>query len=164
MKKIVSMTFICCFLVLTTSCSKDDTGNNTSLNGTWRLTSYEIGFSADVNKDGAKNLNVLEEIDCDVNETLTFESNNQLTSEDSFNHVINISKSNLNNDYVFDVLCAEGYVSFAETLETEERSVLESSIVGNQLTRVFENAIEIYNEDFTEIIEFKNLKMGYTKL
>ena len=169
MKNIFSFIILACTLILSTSCSKDEViTNDSSVVGVWKLTNYNIGFSVDINKDGTKDFNILNEIDCVVNEELVFKSNGTVASNDSFHHTIDISKSDLNEAYVFNITCNEGYISFATTYIQNNNNSVEfndviSIINNNQLTRVFENAIEIYNEDFTEIVEVKNLTLTYTK-
>ena len=91
-----------------------------------------------------------------------------MASNDSFHHIIDISKSDLTSEYIFDIECSEGYVSFAAIYIQENSNTVEfnnhtSVITNNELIRVYENAIEIYNEDFTEIVEVKNLTLVYTK-
>ncbi|MDG5492130.1 hypothetical protein [Psychroserpens sp. SPM9] len=164
MNKVLTLVSIISFLFVMTSCSTDASETNASLNGTWRLINYDIGFTADINKDDIKNQNILDEIDCEVNETLTIEANNTMTSYDTFHHDINISKSVSDGDYNFEVFCSEGYISSSEVLDSSQRNALETSINGNTLTRVFENAIEIYNEDFSAIVAFENLTLVYEKL
>jgi hypothetical protein len=154
--------------MLSTSCSKDDEEvNDSSVVGTWKLTGYDIGFSADINNDGTKDFNILNEIDCVVNEELVFKTNGTVISKDSFHHIIDISKSDPSGAYVFNVECSEGYISFAtsyiQTNNMVEFNDVVSIISNGQFTRVFENAVEIYNEDFTEIVDIKNLTLTYTK-
>ena len=154
--------------MLSSSCSKEEVDNDQTVVGIWTLTNYDIGFSADINNDGIKSFNLLDEIDCRVNEELVFESNGTVVSNDSFHHIIDISKSELTSAYIFAVECSEGYVSFATSYTQISSNMVEfnddtSLINNNQLTRVFENAIEIYNEDFTEVVEVKNLTLTYTK-
>lgn len=169
MKYTFTYIILACILMLSTSCSKDEVETNEpSVVGAWRLSNYGIGLSVDIDKNGTKSFNVLDEIDCEVNEELVFKSNGTVASNDSFHHVINISKSSLTNNYIFNVECSEGYISTATSYIQENNNMVEfngviSTISNNQLTRVFENAIEIYNEDFTEMIEFQNLTLVYTK-
>jgi len=169
MKNTMTFIILACVLMFSTSCSKDDLEtNNPSVVGVWKLSSYDIGISVDIDKDDKRNTNILNEIDCEVNEELVFKSNGTVASNDSFHHIIDISKSNLTNDYIFNVECSEGYISTATSYVKESNTRIEfngivSTINSNQLTRVFENAIEIYNEDFTEVVEVKNLTLVYTK-
>lgn len=169
MKNTFTFIILACIVMLSTSCSKDEVEHNDpSIVGVWELTNYDIGISVDIDRNGTKSFNLLNEIDCIVNEELVFKSNGTLNSNDSFHHIIDISKSDLTNDYVFNVQCSEGYISSATSYVQSNNSMVEfndliSTIHNNQLTRVFENAIEIYNEDFTEIIEVKNLTLVYTR-
>ncbi|OUS01925.1 hypothetical protein A9Q86_04550 [Flavobacteriales bacterium 33_180_T64] len=154
--------------MLSASCSSDDIDVNSSIIGSWKLTNYNIGVSVDIDKDDIENLNLLNELNCSNNEILIFESNGTVSSNDTFNPNIDISKSNLNGDYVFYVECAEGVIGFATLYNTLNDDTVEfndkpSAIIGNTLTRVFENVIEVYNEDFSEIIETKHLTLIYTK-
>lgn len=65
---------------LTFSCSNDDDGNNTvAVEGTWKLTAFNIESSIDLNGDGNASNNFLEETNCYQNETIEFESDNAVT-------------------------------------------------------------------------------------
>jgi hypothetical protein len=153
--------------VIFASCSKDEINENSKVIGSWTLTNYEIGVSVDIDKNGSESFNLLEELECENKEVLIFEANGTVSSNDTFNPNIAISKLDISDDYVFDVECAEGIISFATSYvldnNTVEFSDKTSNISGNTLTRVFENAIEIYNEDFSEIQETRNLTLIYTK-
>ena len=68
MKNLFTLIFLACILMLPSSCSKDE-GDNTdsSVVGVWKLTSYDIGLSVDIDKNETKSFNILDEIDCSVN-------------------------------------------------------------------------------------------------
>ena len=74
MKKIFLNLFILSGLLLATACSSDsdDNDNNAELEGTWRLTAWNVGESYDLNNDGTSSSNLLDEIDCYNNETISF--------------------------------------------------------------------------------------------
>ena len=123
----------------------------------------------DINKDGFADTNLLNEIDCTNNETLIFESNNVVTSNKTFNPDIKIALINgTTNEYVFDVECdEEGIISFAATYSRSNNQIFinesEAILNNNQLTRVSENAINIYDEGFSEVIATKNVTLVYIK-
>lgn len=169
MKNSFTFIILTCIVMLSTSCSKGEAEqNDPSVVGVWKLTNYDAGISVDLDRNGTKSFNLLDEIDCAVNEELVFKSNGTMASNDSFHHTIDISRSDLTAEYIFDKECSEGYISFADSYTQENNNTVTFNngtftINNNQLTRVFENAIEIYNEDFTEIVEVKNLILVYTK-
>ena len=111
----------------------------------------------------------MNEIECVNNETLVFDSKGVVTSNNTFNPSIDIVLVNgTSNNYVFNVECdEEGVISFATTYTINGNEVLISDRVatvnGNKLSRVFVDAIKIYNEDLTQIIASKDLTLVYTK-
>lgn len=168
MKKIISILSLLFVVFFFSSCSNDDTlDTNNTVVGEWKLTTWSIDVPINLNDDDIFSYNLLDEINCSNNETFVFENNGQVSNNDTFNAKIDIKKIEETNRYDFSIECGEGYVSYATTYTQNSNIVdfqdIESVISGNTLTRVFENAIEIYNEDFTEVIETKNLTLIYTK-
>ncbi|ARV08879.1 hypothetical protein BTO05_04215 [Winogradskyella sp. PC-19] len=137
------------------------------LYGEWKLSSWYIGVEIDLDKNGIKSTNLLDEVDCDNKEVLTIKSDGTLNAVNTYNPIVKISKNN--SKYVFDVNCNKGALGFASTYKTVGDTVViapnneEFIFSGKQLTRVFKNAIRIYNNDFTEVIETKDLTLSYTK-
>lgn len=167
-KRIIILT---CLALFSLSCSNDDSDelvDEPSVVGVWKLTGYDVGFLVDINDDNVKNSDIIKEIGCDVNEEIVFKTDGTLAANDTFHHAVNIYKSDLNGNYNIIIECVEGYTSFATPYIYENDTVefhdVVSVISNNQFDRVFENAIEIYNEDFTEIIEFRDLTLTYTRL
>jgi hypothetical protein len=160
---LLSFAFIC--LV---SCSSDDTSDMT-VEGTWKLVSWNVPDGFDINNDSIKSLNLLDEIDCTNNETLLFENNGIVSSNQTFNPKIEIALSNeILNTYTFNVVCDnEGVVSFASNYTQNGNTIVlnegTASIKSNELSRVFLDAIKIYNEDFTAVIATKDLTLIYIK-
>ncbi|MCK8479450.1 hypothetical protein [Psychroserpens algicola] len=157
---------IALILVSITSCSSDDTATDSNIIGSWQLTNYDIGLSVDIDKDENFNVNLLDELNCQNNEVLMFEANGTVSSNDTFNPTLLISKS-MNGEYEFDVECAEGSISFASSYAVDNNEVIYSdnisTISDNKLYRTLENVINVYNDDFTQIIETRDLNLIYTK-
>ena len=158
-------------LVCFTSCSADDMqdSNNSSITGVWKLTAWNIEGGFDINNDGTVSLNLLNEIECSRNETLFFDNNGIVSLNTTFNPDIGIALLNeTTNELSFDIACdTEGVISLA-TEYTVKDSVItigesEAMIEGNQIYLVFEGRIKIYNEDFTEVLEAKDLTLVYDK-
>ena len=156
-------------LVCFTSCSADDMqdSNNSSITGVWKLTAWNIEGGFDINNDGTVSLNLLNEIECSRNETLFFDNNGIVSLNTTFNPDIGIALLNeTTNIFRFDIACdTEGVISLA-TEYTVKDSVItigesEAMIEGNQIYLVFEGRIKIYNEDFTEVLEAKDLTLVY---
>lgn len=157
------------FILSFQSCFKDqdDTFNN-DLIGTWKLTGYNVEGGFDINADGVADTNLLNEIECPNDETLVFVSNGIVSSDKTYNPLLEIGLVEGTNDrYVFNVECPDGDIGFSATYTQNNGSVTIQDrmavLNGNQLARVFENAINIYNEDFTQVIATKTLTMVYTK-
>jgi len=171
MNKLILNLCIAFILVCFTSCSTDDMqdSNNSSITGVWKLTAWNIEGGFDINNDGTISSNLLNEIDCSRNETLFFDNNGIVSLNTTFNPDIDIALLNETTDeYSFDITCdTEGVISLA-TEYTVENSVImigesEAMIKGNQISLVFEDRIKIYNVDFTEVIETKDLTLVYNK-
>ncbi|WP_298238838.1 hypothetical protein [uncultured Algibacter sp.] len=164
-KLFFTLVLSCLFLV---SCSGNDI-NDDPLLGVWKLTEWNIADGFDIDNDGFVSTNLLNEINCSYNETLLFEPNNIVSLNTTFNPKLEIAQlNNSTNEYSFNVECdTEGVVSLATFYSKEGNSVIfgesEAVINGNQISIVFKESIEIYNEDFTQVIANKDLTVVYTK-
>jgi len=171
MNKLILNLCIAFVLVCFTSCSSDDMqdSNNSSISGVWKLTAWNIEGGFDINNDGTISSNLLNEIDCSRNETLFFDNNGVVSLNTTFNPDIGIALLNETTDeYSFDVTCdTEGVVSLATEYTIKDSIITigesEAMIEGNQISLVFEGRIKIHNEDFTEVIETKDLTLVYNK-
>ena len=120
-------------------------------------------------QNSIKTSNLLKEINCINNETLTFDSKNFVISNQTFNPDIKIGlKMGTIDNYIFNIICDEvGSVGFATTFSVKGNQVFinesEAVLSGNQLLRSFTGAIKIFNEDFTEVIATKDLILVYVK-
>lgn len=171
MNKLILNLCIAFVLVCFTSCSSDDMqdSNNSSISGVWKLTAWNIEGGFDINNDGTISSNLLNEIDCSRNETLFFDNNGVVSLNTTFNPDIGIALLNETTDeYSFDVTCdTEGVISLATEYTIKDSIITigesEAMIEGNQISLVFEGRIKIHNEDFTEVIETKDLTLVYNK-
>lgn len=165
MKRIISALVLVALALV--GCSSD--ADDDAINGVWVLTEWNIANGFDINNDGVVNINILNEIACVNNETLVFDTNGVVTSNNTFNPSVNIALANgTSNNYLFNVECdQEGVVSFASNFTTNGKVVLINDAVAtlnrNKLSRVFINAIKIYNENFTQVLATRDLTLVYTK-
>ncbi len=150
------------------ACSSDDS-NLTSIEGIWKLVAYNVGEGFDINNDGIKSINLLEEIGCTNNEELLFESTGVVYTNASFNPGIKIYIVNEEtNAYAFNIVCdTEGVISFASNYIQKENTIAFNNhnavISNNQLYIVFQDAIGIYNSDFTKVLRRVDLTLVYSK-
>lgn len=158
-------------LVFLTSCTSEDIqeSNNSDLLGVWNLKAWNVSDGFDMNNDGVKSTNLLNEIDCSYYETLLFEADNVVSLNTTFNPDIDIVLLDDSTDeYRFNVICdREGVVSLA-TLYTLKNNTItfgdtEAIIENNQISIVYKNRIKIYNEDKTQVVETKDLTLVYEK-
>ncbi len=169
MTKFISILYFIFVFAFLSSCSKDDINSDSSVVGSWQLTTWSVFIPIDLNNDAIASNNLLNEATCNNNETLIFESNGTVSSNSTYNPQVNISLVNGTTDnYSFDVDCdTEGTIGIAGIYTQNNNSITlfntTAVISGNQLTVVYENAIDIYNEGFTEIVDTKDLTMVYTK-
>lgn len=158
-------------LVLGTSCATEELedSNNLSIKGVWNLTAWNIDNGFDINNDGIISTNLLNEISCHQNETLLFEANGVVSLNTTFKPNLEIYLLNSRvEQYSFNLECdTEGVVSLATSYTKSGNTIMigetEASIEINQMSIVFENSIEIYNEDFTEVLETRDLTLVYIK-
>ncbi|HLT33291.1 MAG TPA: hypothetical protein VKZ98_05830 [Aquaticitalea sp.] len=163
--------FLCCCITffVSISCSKDydDNIQNSNILGVWELAGWSLDIEMDLNNDSVFSTNLLDEAPCQNYETLIFEADGTFSSNRTFNPTVNISLVNGTTDsYVFDVACdTEGTIGLAGPFTQTGNMVTllgnTAMINGNQLSIVYENAVEIYNEDFTEVVDTKNLTVIY---
>ncbi|WP_299390427.1 hypothetical protein [uncultured Gelidibacter sp.] len=155
-----------CFLVFS-SCSNDDASN--PVIGSWKLITWSIAIPVDLNSDSKFSTNLLDEIACDANEILSFDAHGLAYSSNTFNPELSISlKDDTSDEYIIDVTCDEGSIGFAtEYAQIGQESVSFNDAVGvvsgSRLSIVYPNAIKVYNETFTEVVETKNLTLIYEK-
>jgi len=154
--------YILLFFILN-ACSKAN-----QVTGEWKLSSWDIGIEVDLNNDGDKSFNLIDEVNCDNNEILTISNNGTLNAIKTFSPIVRIAKKQ-NSDYVFNVDCNKGSLGFATSYELKNNKILLDSNTEyyifneKQLTRVFKDAINIYNSDFSQVIETKDLTLTYMK-
>ena len=166
--KKMSLKLAICVLLLN-SCTEDDAVIQSQVIGEWALVSYSIGDSFDINNDGTSNLNLLNEINCANNEVLSFEAIGVVSSNETYNPSILISKFNNDNSFNFNVECPEGTIGFATSFSQINDNTFEFSdrtftIVDNTFEIVIEDEIEVFNEDFSELLETRDLVLRYTRL
>lgn len=168
MTRFNSIFFFLMLSIFLASCSKEDS-NVESVVGTWELTTWTVNIPIDLNNDTVTSTNLLDESVCENNELLIFETNGTVFSNNTFNPSVIVSQLNATPDaYVFDVQCdLDGSIGLAETFSQNENNIMlfntTAVIVGNQLTVTFQDAVDIYNEDRTEILSSKDLILIYAR-
>ena len=165
MKRILVVFFIS---VLTWSCT-NELYESASVEGVWELTAYNVESEFDINADGLKSTNLLNEIECANNETLTFDSNGTVSSNGTFNPFSQIALLDAGTmAYTFNVECdtegvigfAAGYTQNGETITYNNHNAI---IKNHQLYVVFIDAIEIFSKDYKEVVEKQDLTLVYTR-
>lgn len=169
MKNNFSFLIIFPVFIICNSCSNDDDSNQTSLVGTWELTTWTIGVPIDLNDDSVASSNLLDEADCTNNDTVVFKTDGTVSFNSTYNPTVNISLIDETSEtYLFDIQCdLDGTIGLVATYEQNGDTVTflnnTAIINGNELTIVYQNAIDIYNEDFTQILTKKDLTLIYSK-
>ena len=155
-----------CFIIYT-SCAGD--GSKNPIHGDWELIAWNVGIPFDLNNDVAPSLNLLDKTTCDVNETLTFDKNGTVTSDNTFSPEITISLKDSTSDvYFFKEICADGSIGFSTSYTQVNNQSVElngatGTVESQKLTLVYTDAVKIYNEALTEVIDSKNLTLVYAK-
>ncbi|WP_115461430.1 hypothetical protein [Winogradskyella aurantiaca] len=174
MKKIL---LLGCLSIILISCSSDDSvplSETDDLLGLWKLTEWNTETAFDINNDGIANTNLLEEIDCLDNETITFNSSNTAFVDTSSSIDIEVFvETGTTDSFVFDVDCDFETDSFVLNWNRTENQVflieedfedepLIAQIDGNTLTFTLNDALVVYDDNFE--VEFtEDFTIVYTK-
>jgi len=166
MKNTIKAFFILCLAIAMIACTKSDKSKAV---GVWQLTTRTTDIPFDVNNDGVFSTNLVDEIDCNDIETLTFEENGTVFSGNEASVIMKYFKTADTNSYGLNIDCnKEGIISFASSYNEIDEDTIQVSgrnyvIDNNTMTTIFKDAVKVYNEDFTEIIETRDLKLVYKK-
>ena len=171
MKKFV-LTLLFAILVFLTSCSIEPVEELSFefFEGTYHLTEYSFDVPADLNNDTNYSSNLLEEIDCENNETLVFDKQGLVYSNFTFNPLIEVALVNTSlSEFDVDVICdtegligtASSYSKSGNIIKIDDRI---ATISGNNITMIFKKALNVYNQDKSLVIGTKDLKLVYTKM
>jgi len=153
-----------------TSCS-DEPVDFSSAVGTWKLTEVNINLpnGFDINNDGVRSTNLLDEIDCPNREVLIFEPNGVMQSNLTFNPDVDIYlMDETSQTYTFSVKCdLEGTIGYATSYSQQggvinynNRSAIQE---GNHIYMVFEKVIGVYNADGTKILGLEDLNLVFSR-
>ena len=165
MNKIISCLYISILLVFT-SCATEPIEE--TIDSTWRLTAWNLDIPMDLNGDGIFSLNLLDEITCSSNEELVFNKQGAVVSNNTFNPQVNVVFDKFSKDYHVSVECdTEGSIGMATNYELSGDKIIfnnkAATIKGDELIMVFKGAVNVYNQDLTQVIEEKNITMVYHK-
>ena len=170
MNKIL-FTLLTALLVLLTSCSIEPVDPITSefFEGEYRLTEYVVDLPVDLNNDSNYSTNLLEEIDCENRETLVFDKQGFVYSNQTFNPKIDLLLVDASlGTYSVDVECdTEGIIGTASAYTKSGNQIMinerKATISGTKITMLFKNALKIYNQNKTLVLGTKDLTLIYTK-
>ncbi len=149
-------------------CSSEDRFD-VSVVGKWELTAWEVEGGFDIDKDGTASINILNEIDCSNNEILAFEASGVIAATMTYNPDLQIALLDGTTDtYEFTISCDnQGIIGLATTYEHEADKVtfnnMQFTLTDNQLSRVIQGGLKIYNEALTEVVATKDLTVVYIR-
>lgn len=167
MKITFRVLFIAICFIIYSSCTKDKDKN--PVHGRWELIGWNVGVPFDLNNEISPSLNLLDKTTCNVNETLTFDRNGTVTADDTFNPEITISlKDGTSDVYLFSETCAEGSIGFSTSYTQVNNQNVElngatGTVASQKLTLVYKDAVNIYNEALTDVVDSKDLTLIYVK-
>lgn len=161
---------------MVTSCSSDNDDNPIQVEGTWKLTAWNVGESYDLNNDGTASSNLLDEIDCYNNETIVFANNIATYMSTSYADIY--FESSEEGESTYTIECEQeienspaaysvsgNTVTITETYE-EDGEVYEDVIVatmnGNMLSFVIPDGYYVEGDDFEVVVE-QDLTFVFTK-
>ena len=159
--------FISIFFLICASCSSDQSKN--PVVGNWKLVMWTVGIPLNLGNEQVSSLNLLDQTACNVNETLSFDNNGIATSNNTFNPEITIRlKTGTSDVYFVEEICDEGSIGFSTSyVQIDNQNIELNGALGmvedNRLTLIYADAIKIFNEDLTEVIESKDLTLIYAK-
>ena len=159
--------YLSCFLLFC-SCEKEEMVIQYSeVVGKWKLTELRSPIAFDINNDGISSFNILSELNCTNDEVLNFDALGGVQSVYTFNYSHKIAETSAGT-YMHEVECGNELLAWATDYLNEGSDVYflerKSEIKGNQLFTKYENSIDIYNSDFSEIVESLEVIMVYTKI
>lgn len=149
------------------SCIKEV--DKTPVIGVWELVGWTVNIP--LGKEGAlaPSSNFLDLTTCDIKETLTFDTADNVVSNHTFSPKITIRlKDGTTDNYSVEEVCAEGQIGFSTSYDYGGPRQIEfngahGTIVDGYLTIVYKDAIKIYNASGTEVLESKDLSLTYLK-
>lgn len=166
--------------LLITSCESDDDNNSSSdLQGTWKLTAWNVANAIDLNGDGTVSTNMLDEMNCYNNETITFGNSTATAtttsyadieaelvtgSDTEYSYIIDCV-SEINSDtatYVVNGNTVTITTTYEEDGETYE-DILVATKSGNTLSFVVEEGLYIEESDSFDVVVNQDLTFIYTK-
>lgn len=146
--------------------------SGTVVEGTWKLTAWNVVEAIDLNNDGNASLNLLDEMDCYNNETLVFNADNTGTSmstsyadfeifieagtTNSFDYTINCVEENDNTDFTW----SQSGNTVSVTISS---STNDWTLIGNTLSITIPEGFSVTNPDDTTVSTIQDLTLVYTK-
>lgn len=161
--------FLAFLSALTVSCSPNNNNPEAPLEGVWYLTAWNIDQSVDIDHDGAGHVNLLEEVACENNETLEFDSSGIAAFNNTFNPNIKITALNSAMETLdFNVMCDAGVLGSASSYSKNGNSLIigniSATINGNDITIIQKNKLQVFNADMSQVMSNKDVVKVYTKL
>ena len=157
--KITKIIALLLISILTFSCSSDDDedGVTTSIDGTWKMTSFLSETAFDINQDGTSSNDVIVDTGCYQNETFTLNTDNtgtvNSTSYADFYLELVIGTTD-EYEYTFECVLEDDSYEITWSQDGNSITVLEGGVPsltgvlsGNTITFVIPNGY------FTEIVE-----------
>jgi len=156
------------------SCSKDNDDDNSTvtLEGTWKLTAWNVATPYDLNGDGTVNTNILQELNCYNNETVVFVSGGTgLANSTSYADIMAELTAGTVDEYTYTIDCIQENESFPFTWSLNGNTItfdagpdaFVATLSGNTFSYVVPEGLDIPNEDGTETVILQDLTFVYTK-
>ncbi|TCK68920.1 hypothetical protein DFQ05_0430 [Winogradskyella wandonensis] len=159
----MNRTFAACILfVVVATCAQ----TNNDILGEWTLKSWSVGSESTLVNNNKQSTNLLDITTCNNSEVLTVKANNTIGATNTFNPNIKISKGE--NGYLVTEVCTKGSLGFSNSFKLIDNKLVldigDSYIIKeDSLSRTFKNYIKVYNSDFTQVIERKDLILVYIR-
>ncbi len=172
-------------LSLFTSCSKDDDSVDSSPNndgqvaftidGTWKLTSFNTTTPLDLNGDGVAEANIIAEANCYTNETIVFNADSTgVTKVTSYANIDAVLEIGTTDSYTYSSECIDEIEdtnftwsknSDTVTIVNEDLSTYSLSLNSdNELIVTFEDAFSVEDPDSgVTVVSDEDFTMIYTK-
>lgn len=178
--KIYSLTVFTA-LSLFTSCSKDDDSSDSdvevsfTIDGTWKLTSFNTTTPLDLNGDGVSEVNIIAEANCYTNETVVFNADNTgVIKSTSYADIEAVLETGPTDSYTYNSECIDEVenINFTWTKNSDTLTIVDEDSSSyslylnsnNELTITFEDAFSVEDPDNeVTVVSDEDFTMIYTK-
>jgi hypothetical protein len=157
--------------VAESSSGNSGNGTNATIEGLWKMTAWNVDVPQDLDLNGTASTNLLNEMDCYNNETVTFNSDfTGVSMTTSYADIELNLVSGTTNQFEYSITCVPNVSStdliwtlVGNTLATTTAGVINNfTLNGNELSFVIPEGFTVVSDDNSQTI-IQDLTIVYTK-